>query len=397
MARYPAIGRARARRLRHLCGLDWIRRRERHVGFVVHRRSGRSKSSCKPRPRNPASCAPISTCVKSISRAARLPLLGDLGAVLPGLAAGRRVAASARRAMTLPVLSAVRAARTSGNRRARSPPNGSLRFCATNCVERRGIRRAVLGLSGGVDSAVTAFCARARSDRRTCTRSDCRIAPRSAVESGRRAARRRCAWASTARRSTSAAAVDGYLQFEPDADARRRGNVMARTRMVVLFDQSAKLDALPVGTGNKTERLLGIFHLARRRYAARSIRSAISSRPKSGRWRAISASRDASSQKRRAPISRRIRPTRPISGITYARADAILAQLLLGYSNAQTRRARFRPADVALVRRRVDSTHWKRHLPTTAMVSEHGDQRVLLRPVDYCMSEAGALKQEVSS
>src|SRR5438270_1405136 len=34
---------------------------------------------------------------------------------------------------------------------------------------------------------------------------------------------------------------------------------MARERMIVLFDQSAKYHALPVGTGNKTERLLGYF------------------------------------------------------------------------------------------------------------------------------------------
>jgi NH3-dependent NAD+ synthetase len=46
--------------------------------------------------------------------------------------------------------------------------------------------------------------------------------------------------------------VDGYLQFEPEADGRRRGIVMARTRMIVLFDQSAKLGALPVDTANKT-------------------------------------------------------------------------------------------------------------------------------------------------
>ena len=74
----------------------------------------------------------------------------------------------------------------------------------------------------------------------------------------------RAAWSSTRSASTCAtieisAAVDGYLQYEPDADPRRRGNVMARTRMIVLFDQSAKLDALPIGTGNKTERLLGYF------------------------------------------------------------------------------------------------------------------------------------------
>ncbi len=54
-------------------------------------------------------------------------------------------------------------------------------------------------------------------------------------------------------------AVDGYLNNEADANAGRRGNVMARTRMIALFDQSARYRALPVGTGNKTERLFGYF------------------------------------------------------------------------------------------------------------------------------------------
>ncbi|NIT87743.1 MAG: NAD(+) synthase, partial [Gemmatimonadetes bacterium] len=39
----------------------------------------------------------------------------------------------------------------------------------------------------------------------------------------------------------------------------RRGNLAARFRAVTLFDQSAKLGALPLGTGNKSERLLGYF------------------------------------------------------------------------------------------------------------------------------------------
>src|SRR2546430_3844510 len=58
------------------------------------------------------------------------------------------------------------------------------------------------------------------------------------------------------------AAVDGYLaQVEQngDVDPTRRGNVMARERMIVLFDLSAKYKALPVGTSNKSERLLGYF------------------------------------------------------------------------------------------------------------------------------------------
>jgi NAD+ synthase len=51
--------------------------------------------------------------------------------------------------------------------------------------------------------------------------------------------------------------VDAYFEFELDASAERRGNKMARERMAVLFDQAKKLDALVLGTSNKTEILLG--------------------------------------------------------------------------------------------------------------------------------------------
>jgi NAD+ synthase len=51
--------------------------------------------------------------------------------------------------------------------------------------------------------------------------------------------------------------VDAYFARFPDADTVRRGNAMARVRMIVLYDQSAATDGLVVGTGNKTEILLG--------------------------------------------------------------------------------------------------------------------------------------------
>jgi len=70
-------------------------------------------------------------------------------------------------------------------------------------------------------------------------------------------------------------------------------------------------------------------------------------------------------------------------GITYARADAILQQMLLGYSNAQLVEHGFDQADVELVRRRVDGTHWKRHLPTTAMLTNTAINEFYLRPVDF--------------
>ena len=57
--------------------------------------------------------------------------------------------------------------------------------------------------------------------------------------------------------------------------------------------------------------------------------------------------------------------------------------LLLGYSDAQLVERGFSPDEVALVRRRVDATHWKRHLPTTAMLTNTAINEFYLRPVDY--------------
>ena len=52
--------------------------------------------------------------------------------------------------------------------------------------------------------------------------------------------------------------VDAYFDsYENEKSGLRAGNVMARTRMIVLYDQSAKIGGLVLGTGNKTEILLG--------------------------------------------------------------------------------------------------------------------------------------------
>lgn len=51
--------------------------------------------------------------------------------------------------------------------------------------------------------------------------------------------------------------VDAYFENQTSASSLRRGNYMARTRMTVLFDQSALENALVIGTSNKTEILLG--------------------------------------------------------------------------------------------------------------------------------------------
>jgi NAD+ synthetase len=254
-------------------------------------------------------------------------------------------------------------------------------FLRDELVERRGIAAAVIGLSGGVDSAVTAYlCARALGPENVhAIRMPYRTSSPSSLADAQLVID---ALGIKSRTIEISNAVDGYLQFEPDADARRRGNVMARTRMVVLFDQSAKLGALPIGTGNKTERLLGYFT-----WHADDTPpvNPIGDLFKSQVWTLA----------RYLGVPQRLIDKAPSAdleadqtdegdlGITYARADAILAQLLLGYDDEQLIERGFDPRDVKLVRARVDATHWKRHLPTTAMLTNTAINEFYLRPVDY--------------
>ena len=51
--------------------------------------------------------------------------------------------------------------------------------------------------------------------------------------------------------------IDAYFAQHPTADRNRRGNKMARERMTILYDYSQQRRALVLGTSNKTELLLG--------------------------------------------------------------------------------------------------------------------------------------------
>ena len=254
-------------------------------------------------------------------------------------------------------------------------------FLSDELIERRGIRNAVIGVSGGVDSAVTAFlCARALGPEHTyAIRMPYRTSSPDSLRDAQRVIDTLGCRSSTIDIS---AAVDGYLELEPEADARRRGNVMARTRMIVLFDQSTKLDALPIGTGNKTERLMGYFTW-----------HADDSPPlnplgdlfKTQVWqlaRYLGVPAEIVDKAPSADLEANQTDESDL-GITYAKADEILALMLLGYDDGRIVARGFTPEETALVRRRVDGTHWKRHLPTTAMLSNTAINEFYLRPVDY--------------
>ena len=70
-------------------------------------------------------------------------------------------------------------------------------------------------------------------------------------------------------------------------------------------------------------------------------------------------------------------------GIPYAKADRILHWLLRGLKPEEIAALGFTLAEVELVERRLDSTHWKRRLPTVAMLSQAAIGESYLRPVDY--------------
>jgi NAD+ synthase len=254
-------------------------------------------------------------------------------------------------------------------------------FLRDELVFRRKIFRAVVGLSGGVDSAVTAFlCARALGAENVhALRLPYRTSNPTSLSD---AALVVDALHIPCETIDISAAVDGYLRYEPQADARRRGNVMARTRMVVLFDQSAKLDALPIGTGNKTERLLGYFT-----WHADDTPplNPLGDLFKSQVWSLARYLGVPQALIDKAPSADLVADQTDEAdlGISYASADAILALLLAGYSEDALIERGFERAEVELVRGRVDATHWKRHLPTTAMLTDTAINEFYLRPVDY--------------
>jgi NAD+ synthetase len=177
-------------------------------------------------------------------------------------------------------------------------------------------------------------------------------------------------------------AVDGYLAFEPDADPARRGNVMARMRMIVIFDLSSRYRALPVGTGNKTERLFGYFTW----HADDSPPiNPLGDLYKSQVW-ALARQLGVPEVIIDKPASADLikgQTDEGDFGISYARADLLLNWLLSGHSPEDLVQRGFDPAEVELVRRRLAGTHWKRRLPAVAMVSPTAIGEAYLRPVDY--------------
>ena len=123
-------------------------------------------------------------------------------------------------------------------------------------VKEAGFSKVVLGVSGGVDSALSAFLSvRALGPENVlCLRLPYRTSSPESLAHAQLVVDQLEVPSKTIDISP---AVDAVLQNHPDITQVRRGNIMARVRMVNIYDQSAALPGLVVGTGNKTEILLG--------------------------------------------------------------------------------------------------------------------------------------------
>jgi len=127
-------------------------------------------------------------------------------------------------------------------------------------LEQTGFGRVVMGLSGGVDSATVAFlCARAiGAEQLLGVRMPYRTSASDAEADALRVVEALGCRTERVEISPMVEPMLGLIGPEEDASLRlRRGNVMARQRMIVLYDRSASFDALVAGTSNKTEALLG--------------------------------------------------------------------------------------------------------------------------------------------
>jgi NAD+ synthetase len=255
-------------------------------------------------------------------------------------------------------------------------------FIRDEFQRRRGFERAVIGLSGGVDSALVAFLATEAlgPDNVTAVRMPYRTSNPESLAHAQLVIDQLHIQSRTVDISAGVDALVSAIGGE--SDAARRGNVMARMRMITLFDLSAEVRALPLGTGNKTERLFGYFTW-----------HADDSPPvnplgdlfKTQVW-ALARHLGVPGVIVDKPASADLiqgQTDEGDFGISYARADLILHWLLSGYNPASIVARGFTPAEVARVSQRLESTHWKRRLPTVAMLSQTAIGEYYLRPVDY--------------
>ena len=247
---------------------------------------------------------------------------------------------------------------------------------------RAGFKKGILGLSGGLDSAVcAALAARALGPRQvlglimpyaTAFGDDVRDAERLATALGIR------------RRTIDIAPqVDAYFARYPTRSRVLRGNKMARERMSILYDFSAREGALILGTSNKSELLIG--------YGTIHGDTACAINPLGDLYKTQIRELGAHLGLPEAILKKR--PTAGLwpgqtdegeLGLSYAELDGILFALVdERKSRRETIGAGFKAAAVDKVRAMIKASEFKRRMPPLAKVSTRTIGLDFLYPYDW--------------
>ncbi|MDA8413647.1 MAG: NAD+ synthase [Desulfobacteraceae bacterium] len=235
-------------------------------------------------------------------------------------------------------------------------------------VRKIGLNKAVLGLSGGIDSALVAFIA-AEALGPENVHAICMPYKSSNPESEAHA--RLVAQACGVNFSVVPITpmVDAYFEMFPEADNMRRGNKMARERMTILFDHSALLSALVLGTSNKTELLLGYGTL----YGdMASALNPIGDLYKSHVWQLSEAMGVPGEVVRKQPSADLWagQTDEEELGFSYRQVDELLYQMVdLRMSREELLVAGFEAEFIDKIYRKIQNSHFKRRLPVIAKVS----------------------------
>jgi NAD+ synthase len=231
-----------------------------------------------------------------------------------------------------------------------------------------GFRRGVIGLSGGIDSTVVAFLAAealGADNVYACILPYKTSSPES--EAHAKMVVEQLGIRSEVINITSM--VDAYFERFPDADIIRRGNKMARERMTILYDRSAAVSGLVLGTSNKTELLLGYGTI----YGdMSSALNPIGDIYKTQVWQLAEAMGVPSviiNKKPSADLWAGQTDEQEL-GFTYREVDQLLyAMVDLRCTREELMARGFAPQFIDLIYGKVQSSHFKRRLPVIAKVS----------------------------
>ncbi|MCY3572702.1 MAG: NAD+ synthase [Chloroflexi bacterium] len=249
-------------------------------------------------------------------------------------------------------------------------------------VTKAGMKRAVIGLSGGIDSAVSAYLAAGAlgAEQVLALRMPYKTSSADSLEHAEAVIEDLCLPSLTLPISAMA---DPLIERFPEMSRLRRGNIMARLRMITLYDQSMAWSGLVMGTSNKTEFLLGYstiygdsgvalhpiadLYKAQVRQLARHLgipEAIINKAPSADLWAGQTDEDEL--------------------GFTYDQADAVLYLLVDERYTVDEVAAEGFPRDFVLqIWERVKANHYKRTMPNIAKLSKRSIGHDFLYLRDY--------------